>query len=145
MSGNPVKSSFLRGAVDEFGGEEAEVGGGLGERREGCEGAGVEFFGVALGFVGSEEGDGGGLVRLFVGIEDVVDDLKGEAEVSAEGLEVEIICFVDLCDHGSEEEAGGDESCGFMDVHELQEGPIDVFSFPFQIDDLSADHAVAAC
>ena len=88
------------GAVDEVLGEGFEGGGGFAEGFEGGEGVGDELGGVVLGLLDAEDGGpggfvgggvlAGGLAELVGGlghVEDVVDDLEGEAGLFAEGAE----------------------------------------------------------
>ena len=87
-------------SFDEVAGEGFEGGGGFAEGFEGGEGVGDELFGVVEGLFDAEDGGpggfggggvfAGGLAELFGAlghVEDVVDDLEGEAGFFAEGAE----------------------------------------------------------
>ena len=99
-------------ALDEVLGEGFEWVGCGAEGFEGCEGVGDEFFGVAEGLVNAEDGGpgglggggvlAGGLAEFFGGlghVEDVVDDLEGQAGFFAEGAKAGDGVFV-MCSAG---------------------------------------------
>jgi hypothetical protein len=147
------KSRSLVGAVDEILGEGLEGGGGFAEGGEGGEGVGDELGGVFFGLLDAVDGgpggfDGGGvfagrLAELGGGlghVEDVVDDLEGEAGAFAEGPEMGDdvgvagsirIPPVRKCAYGwgtrfcgkaeeaAADDAGGDEGSGFGAVDAL--------------------------
>jgi hypothetical protein len=86
--------------VDEILCERLERGGGVAEGSEGGKGVGDEFGGVVAGLLDAEDGGpcgfvaggvlAGGLAELLRGlrdVEDVVDDLEGEAGLFAEGAQ----------------------------------------------------------
>lgn len=133
-----------------------------------AQGVGVEGFeqeacgfGVVPGFfataVQAPEADGGEFLILCVapggfaedlgvcgGVEDVVDDLKGEAQVMAELAE-----GVDFAGAGTGTDAAdfagaGDEACGFLAVDVDEACGIGGKGFCGEVFNLSADNALAA-
>ena len=95
-----MRSGLLVGAVDEVLGDALQVVGGGTEGLEGGEGVGDELLGVVDGALDAEDGGPGGfgdggvfagglaeLGGLLGDVEDVIDDLEGEAGVLAEGAE----------------------------------------------------------
>jgi len=161
------------GAVDEVLGQGLERSGGFAEGFEGGEGIGDECGGVELGLLEAVDGgpggfDGGGvfaggLAELGGGlgdVEDVVDDLEGEAGFFAEDGELrnhaaggareallQALFTAGLCQDMAEAEesaaddGGGDESAGLGAVDALDEFGGGLLAFAFDVHDLSADHA----
>ena len=119
-------------------GEGFEGGGGFAEGFEGGEGVGYELVGVVDGLVDSVDGGPGGLdaggifacglAELFGAlghVEDVVDDLEGEAGFFAEGPEavnphirIDVWGTRILADavEAAGDDGGGDERAGFCAV-----------------------------
>ena len=131
-----------------------EVGGGIAEGFEGGEGEVGEAFGFFFGFLEAEDGGVGGLVDGLIlascfaegggvggDVEDVVDDLEGEAEVVAEGCECLQLFVAGVGSHGAEPDGGGEEGGGFALVNgdQLFVGEKVVFAFAFEVENLSAD------
>ena len=176
----PAWVRCLVGSVDEVLGEGFQGGGGGAEGGEGGEGVGDEGGGVFLGLLDAVDGgpggfDGGGVLAggltEFGGglghVEDVVDDLEGEAGVFAEGAEAgDEVGVVEVggnpgsrtgtrgtrfggemgeAEEAAGDDAGGDEGSGFGAVDALDElgGRMDAFGL--DVDDLAADHAGGDC
>ena len=155
-------------AFDEVLGEGFEGVGGGAEGFEGGEGVGDEFLGVFEGLVDAEDGGPGGFGGggVFAGglaefggglghVEDVVDDLEGEAGFFAEGAEAgDGIVSASRCamfgyremsvaeaEEAAGDDAGGDEGSGFCAVDGFDEFGGGCDAFGFDVHDLSADHA----
>ena len=84
--------------------------------------------------------------KFFLGrsnIENVVDDLEGEAEGLAKFGEVAEFCGMDSYRHGPETQRGGNEGAGLgaMDFYEFFER--DALFFRIEIEDLACDQAKA--
>ena len=84
--------------------------------------------------------------KFFLGrsnIENVVDDLEGEAEGLAKFGEVAEFCGMDSYRHGPETQRGGNEGAGLgaMDFYEFFEW--DALFFRIEIEDLACDQAEA--
>ncbi len=129
----------------------------LSEDTENIEGLFGEAGGFLFRFFKAEDGgvgrfiDGfvfaGGLAELFGGlgdIKDIVDDLEGEAEVVAEGGEGVQLADGRVGGHASEAQGGGEEGRGFVFVNADELGFGEVFPFPFEVEDLSADELFGA-
>ncbi len=156
-------------AVDEVLGDGFEVAGGGAEGSEGGEGVGDELLRVFEGSIDAKDswpggfGDGGilagGLAELggFLGdVEDVVDDLEGEAGVLAEGAEAVDGVVGGAGNVAAGDDGDGDEGAGFGAVDLFDEigggwlalGCLRVvrtfilaFAFGLDVEDLAADHA----
>ena len=135
-------------------GDLVEVGGGFAEGSEGGEGEVGEAFGFGSGFFEAEDGGVGGFVDGFVfagglakgggvggDVEDVVNDLKGEAEVVTEGCECVQLFVAGVGGHGAETNGGGEEGGSFALVNgdEFFVAEKGVFAFAFEIENLAAD------
>jgi hypothetical protein len=142
-------------AGGEVGREGFEWGCGFAEGSEGGEGVGDEFFGVVEALVDAEDGGPGGFVDggVLAGglaelggvlghVEDVVDDLEGEAGFFAEGAEAGDGVQSRSGEVASGDDGDGDEGSGFGAVDALDElgGGLDAFGF--DVHDLATDHAV---
>lgn len=151
---------FLKTALEEFGGEVAEeIAGGA----EGIEG-GDRFAGEAGGlFFGGGEAEEGGIGGLAGGdvlagafakdlaglgaVEDVVDDLEGEAEIPAELAELIEACRGGVGGHGAEAQGGDDHGGSFSSVDKAEAFAglsFEGLAFGFHIGDLPGDEKTAA-
>lgn len=133
-------------------GDFLEVEGLLAEGFEGAEGLCGEAFGFLPRLFEAEDGGVGGLVdggvlaggftELLGGlgdVEDVVDDLEGEAEVVAEIGEGLKFVRGGVGGHASEAHRAGEE-CGslrFVDADEVALG--ELLAFAFEVEDLASD------
>ena len=153
-----VRGSGLAGAVDEELGEGLEVVGGVAEGLEGGEGVGDEGLGVGEGagdaVFGAVDcgpgrlGDGGvfagGFAELggFGGdVEDVVDDLKGEAGALAKATQAGDGGMGGTGDVSASDDGDGDEGPGLGAVDLLDELGGGRLALGLEVDDLAADHA----
>ena len=120
-------------------------------------GGGGEAMGFAAGTGEPENGGVGGLgggdvfaggLAEFLGglghIEDVVDDLKSEAERLAEVGERGEARGRGMGAHGTEADAGGQERGGFAAVDVLQSRAAEFLAFALEVGDLAADEPLAA-
>jgi len=116
-----------------------------------------EAVGLAAGAVESKEtgvsGFAGGLIladafaEFFLGgdnIEDVVNDLEGEAKGPAELGEVGKSARIGPGRHGAKAEGSGNEGAGFGTVNLNEFFQRDAFLFRIEIQDLARDEAEAA-
>ena len=142
------------GAGGEVEGNGLEAGGGFAEGGKCSEGVGDKLTGIVKALLDTEDGGPGGLdlLGVFAGgfaklggvlgqVEDVVDDLEGEASFFAEGAKA-----CDGIGGGSGEIAAGDDGDGdegscLGAVDALDEIGGGLYSFRFDVHDLSADHA----
>ncbi len=138
-------------------GDTIEVFAFFAEDGEGIEG----FFGEARGFffrlLEAEDGRVGGFIDGFVfaggfaellgglgDVEDVVDDLKGEAEIVAEDGKGFELARGGIGGHATESEGGGEEGGCFVFVNAHELGFGEILSFALKIKDLPADEFFGA-
>ncbi len=75
-------------------------------------------------------------------VENVIDDLKGEASFFAEGAQALHIAGARASVEAAADNAGGDERAGFGAVDSLHHGGGGGFTFAFNVEHLAADHAI---
>ena len=150
-------------AINKVLGEGFEGARGGAEGLERGEGVGDELVGVGAGVFDAVDGGpgglnaggvlAGGLAEFFGGlghVEDVVDDLEGEASFLAEGaktrnphLRIEMWGTRPCAEavEASGDDGGSDEGAGLRAVDGLDEIGGGRDAFGFDVDDLAADHA----
>ena len=141
-------------ALDEEAGEGLEIVGGGAEGFQGGEGVGDEIVGVGKGALDAEDGGPGGLGDggvlagcfaelggVFGEIEDVIDDLKGEAGGLAEAAQAGDGVVGGAGDVTAGDDGDGDEGAGLGAVDLFDEGGGGGLAFGLDVDDLAADHA----
>ena len=143
-------------AQERIGNREEGVSAGT-ERAESRAGGAGESVGLAAGAVESKQagvgGFAGGLVladafpEFFLGgdnVENVIDDLKGQAQSPAELREVGKSAGIGPGRHGAQAEGSGDEgaSLGAVNLDEFLQR--DAFLLRIQIENLTGDEAEAA-
>ncbi len=145
-------------AVDEVLGDGFEIVGGGAKGLNGGKGVGDELLGVGeragdavgetidsgpcgLGDGGVLAGGFAELCGLLCDVEDVVDDLEGEAGVPAEDAEAIEGVVRGAGDVAAGDDRDGDEGAGLGAVDLLDEGGGGWLPFGFEVDDLTADHA----
>jgi len=124
------------------------------ERGEGCRGEALGFF---AGFLQAEQRRVGGFLRghvftcafaeLFAGlrdVQDVVDDLEGEAEVFAECSQGFHLGRRGVSAHRTEPDGGGEERGGFGFVNKLQVAQGKLLTFAFEVGDLPGNERPAS-
>jgi len=137
-------------------GDLAETIGVRSEREESFLSGLGETPGLLAGGFESQEGRVGGLLSgdVLAGafaqlaarlgdVEDVVNDLKGEAKVFSKGGQGLKLLFGGIGAHGPESQAGYDHRGGFAFVDETEFGPGGLFAFRFEVGDLSGDEGPA--
>jgi len=159
-------SERLVGAVDEVVGQRFQWRCGVAEGCEGGVGVGDELSGVVFGLLDAvDSGPGGfdggsiftgGFAKLFGGlghVEDVVDDLEGEAGGFAEGTQAGDGVFsgagercscceaVAEAEEAAADDGGGDEGAGLGAMDALDEVGGGSVAFAFDVHYLAADHA----
>jgi hypothetical protein len=113
-----------------------EVGGDVAGDFEAMEG-GVGGFVLGLVFAGGFAQGGG----RFFDVENVVNDLKGPADIFAEIHEATEVVAIGAAGDSSGDDGGANERTGFGAVNIFEHAFVAGFTFSFEVGNLAADHA----